>query len=326
MNPISIVWGSVQDFHPYADCFRLSRTIGRIASLLLLIWVAPLPAERLRKETVEAFDKYVRKNEARLDQELKGRGPFLWIDGGQKRNKSNGDLLRGQIEIHRLNPDEATVPHGFIHHWVALAFVPDASVEQVGSAAMYYDGYEHFHKPYVLQSKLIQREGNHSIFSLTLKFKKVKEVVLDTQHAMRCYKLDAERAYTRTSATKVQQIKNAGKDSEKMFEAGDKENEGFLWRYRSYWRFQKGMIDKTVGTYVQCESVALSMRKPKSWNPFKLAFNAVVNDSVQGIHEDFAENLVVNNRKATLELLKTRSADDPLWRAAHECATAPGPP
>ena len=205
----------------------------------------------------------------------------------------------------------------------ALNVLSRSNAERKSLLISDYDGYEHFHKPYVLQSKLIQREGNHSIFSLTLKFKKVKEVVLDTQHAMRCYKLDAERAYARTSATKVQQIKDAGKDSEKMFEAGDKENEGFLWHYRSCWRFQKGTIGKTAGTYVQCESVALSMRKPKSWWN---VYNPLVNNSVQDIHEDFARDLVVNNREATLELLKTRSADDPLWRAAHECATAPGDP
>ena len=310
----------MQEFRPYADCFRLSRTIGRIASLLLLIWAAPLPAERLREETVKAFDKYVQKNEARLDQELKGRGPFLCIDGGQKRNKSDGDLLRGQIEIHRLNPEEATVPHGFIHHWVALAFVPGASVKQVGSAAMYYDGYAHFHKPYVLQSQRIQREGNRSSFSLRLRFEKVKEVVLDTQHEMRCYELDRERAYARTSATKVQQIKNAAKNSEKMFGEHKKENEGFLWRYRSYWRFKKGTIGETAGAYVQCESVALSMRKPKSWWN---VYNALVNNSVQDIHRDFARDLVVNNREATLKLLETRSADDPLWSAAGTCIAAP---
>src|SRR6185312_15460082 len=62
-------------FHSAAHC------IGAFAGIFLLL-VTPLRLNgaELKPKTARAFNRYVKKAELRMNQELKPGGPFLWID------------------------------------------------------------------------------------------------------------------------------------------------------------------------------------------------------------------------------------------------------
>ena len=89
-------------------------TIRRSPACLLLCaawWMAAagrVDAADLHADTVAAFDRYVRLTKTRLDEELRGRIPFLWIDTlpqGQ-RDDADASLRRGEVIVHRMETRE----------------------------------------------------------------------------------------------------------------------------------------------------------------------------------------------------------------------------
>src|SRR5712664_4850081 len=103
-------------------CFR--RFIPASVFFLLLHFLAICcAAAELKQETVEAFDRYIRLTDARMDAELRPGGPFLCVDSfPQPRRQRFYDLLqRGQREIRQERTEEDAkpieVPDGLIHHW-----------------------------------------------------------------------------------------------------------------------------------------------------------------------------------------------------------------
>ena len=216
-----------------------------------------------------------------------------------KRQAIERALQRGEAPIHRMNGDDAEVSGGYIHHWLALMFVPRADLQLAGAVSMDYDGYQRFQRPYVLDSKLIERDGHQSRFKLRLEFRKLTvRVVLDTEHEMECYRLEGGRARARTAAARVRQVTRPGEQSEELVGEDDDRNEGFLWRHRSYWRFQEGTLGGSEGIFVQYESLALS-RRPYIWP---------LGNVLKEAHKEFAQDLLSNAGKAMKKLI---AAPDP---------------
>ena len=205
-------------------------------------------------------------------------------------------LRRGAVWIHRVNGNQAAVPGGYIHHWLAVMFAPRADLQLAGAVVMDYDGYQRFQRPYVLDSQLIERDGHQSRFKLRLEFQKLLvRVVLDTEHDIECYRLEDGRAHARTAAARIRQVARPGQQSEELLGDDDDRNEGFLWRHRSYWRFEEGTLGGGEGTFVQYESVSLS-RKPPSW-----PLGSLLKQS----HKEFAQDLLSNAGKAMKKLIAT---------------------
>ena len=283
------------------------------AALLLTVLCLPLAAAELKQETLQAFEAYVAANEARLDRELAGEGPFLCMNaerhpGGQAIERA---VRRGEVSIHRMNGDDAEVPGGYIHHWLAVMFVPRANLQLAGAVSMDYDGYQRFQRPYVLDSKFIERDGHHSRFNLRLEFRKLTvHVVLDTDHDMECYRLEGGRAHARTVAARIRQIARPGQESEEFVGDDDDRNAGFLWRHRSYWRFQEATLGGSEGVFVQYEALALS-RRPHIWPLGNLLKEA---------HKEFAQDFLSNTGKAMKKLIATPNPT--LANVNHGCLTA----
>jgi hypothetical protein len=64
------------------------------------------------------------------------------------------------------------------------------------------------------------------------------------------------RAHSRSSATRIAQVANAGKPDEREKMPGD--DDGFLWRMETWWR----MVERDGGVYVQSEVVSLTRDIP----------------------------------------------------------------
>jgi hypothetical protein len=50
------------------------------------------------------------------------------------------------------------VPHGLIHDWVAAAFIPDGTVQEIFAVIQDYDNHKNIYKPEVIDSRLIKGE------------------------------------------------------------------------------------------------------------------------------------------------------------------------
>ena len=144
---------------------RWTRHLTRYLLLACLLSTSA-PATELKKETLDAFERYVRLTEARIDGELQPGKPFLWVDGlpEARRDLAYTQLRQGQVVIERLKTlDDGRgieVPGGLIHHWLGAVFIPGTTLKSTLALAQDYDHHHQIYKPEVIGSKLLHRDGN----------------------------------------------------------------------------------------------------------------------------------------------------------------------
>lgn len=226
----------------------------------------PEPA-KLRSNTVEAFDRYVKLTEARNDQEQKRGANLLWIDElpEQQRAEAYAALKRGEVEMKRLEMLDGgkpiPCPGGIVHHWTGVVFIPGAKLDDVLGMLEDYDKHSVYYGPDVERSKIESRNGDHFRVFLRFRRHKVITVVLNTEHEIDYFRDRGERAHSRSSAVRIAEVENAGKSDEREKPPGD--DGGFLWRMETWWRMEEGH----GGVYVQSEVVSLTRDIPMllSW-------------------------------------------------------------
>jgi hypothetical protein len=241
-----------------------------IALLLTIASVATSSAEQLQPETVAAFDSYVQQRETQISQELK-TGSFLYVDGlpAAERETAYGRLKKGEVITARMPPasDHPThVSHGLIHHWLGTLFIPGVTLARTLAFLQDYDNQYKFYAPEVQRSKLLERNGNDFKVFLRLKKSKVITVILDTTYDVKYVPIAADRAASYSYSTRIAEVENPGKTDESEKAPGD--DNGFMWRLNSYWRF----LQRDGGVYVQLEAISLTRDIPTgvAWlvNPF----------------------------------------------------------
>ena len=203
--------------------------------------------------TLEAFRRYIRLTESRLDARLESGPGFLWADTPQRRARlRTGELVCEPV----VRRGEFPVPGGLIHDWAGAVFIPRVSLEDVLSLVQDYDNHRTTYKPEVIASRLLGHDGNQFRVYLRLLKRKVITVVLDTEHDVRYSPLAGRRWRSRSYSTRIAEIQNPGGPRERALAAG--RDHGFLWRLNSYWTFQQA----DGGVYVECEAVSLSREVP----------------------------------------------------------------
>ncbi len=219
---------------------------------LLCLFACLAPAAELKPETAKAFDAYIRAAEARIDGRLKGH--FLWTGDSAARMKAVRD---GQVAVEPVaGKGDVAVTGGLVHDWIAAVFVPGATLGRTLASVQDYDRDKVTHRPEVIDSKLIRRDGDRFHIYLRLMKHKVLTVVLNTEHDVQYVSLDARRCYSRSYSTRIAEVANPGKSGERELPAGD--DHGFLWRLYSYWRFE----ERDGGVYVECEAISLTRDVP----------------------------------------------------------------
>lgn len=221
----------------------------------------PAPT-RLRQDALGSFQLYVRMTEARNAAELERGTRILWVDSlsEPQRFETYAALKRGQVRIRRLetldNGQKIRCPGGLIHHWVGAAFIADAKLDSVLGVLQDYDHHSQYYAPEVERSKIESHDDDHFVVFLRFRRHKVITVVLDTEHDVRYFHDSPTRAHSRSSATRIAQVENAGKPSEREKAPGD--DDGFLWRMETWWRLE----ERDGGVYVQSEVVSLTRDVP----------------------------------------------------------------
>jgi len=223
---------------------------------------AAAPAPDLKPDTIAVFNEYVKLTEARNEKELLRGTNLVWIDGlpEGERASAYGALKRGEVKMQKLetleNGEKIRCPRGMIHHWVGVAFVPGAKLQDVLGVLQDYDHQAQVYAPDVERSKIESHDGDHFVVFLRFRRHKVITVVLNTRHDVRYFRDSETRDHSRSSAVRIAEVENAGKNDEREKPPGD--DGGFLWRMETWWR----MEERDGGVYVQSEVVSLTRDIP----------------------------------------------------------------
>jgi hypothetical protein len=239
-----------------------------VAALIAALLLAPphAAAAELKRETLAAFERYVRLREAQIDEELRRAQPFLRVDAlaGPARREAYAEMRRGEVAIERFEVTEQgrrlDPPGGLIHHWVGTIFVPGASLDAVLALVQDYDNHANYFRPDVERSRVLARAGDD--FRIYLRFYKKKAmitVVVNTEHDVHYARPAPGRAWSRSRTTRVAEVENPGKPNEREKPVG--RDRGYLWHINTYWRFE----EKDGGTYVECESISLTRDIPAAF-------------------------------------------------------------
>ena len=221
----------------------------------------PEPA-KLKADTREAFDRYVKLTQARTDEELKRGTNLLWVDGlpADQRAEAYAALKRGEVRMEKLetrdNGKHIECSSGIIHHWTGVVFIPGAKLDDVLGVLQNYDQHYVNFAPDVERSKLESRDGDHFRVYLRFRRHKVITVVLNTEFEINYFHDGPGQAHSRGSAVRIAEVENPGKSDEREKTPGD--DGGYLWGMETWWRFE----ERDGGAYVQSEVVSLTRDIP----------------------------------------------------------------
>lgn len=242
---------------------------------------------QLKAQTLGAFEAYVREAETAMEETLHRSGSFLWSDFEPERARQvRGGKIVAQFWLGR---EPVKVPNGLVHDWIAAAFIPDSTVEDVLAIIQNYDNHKNFYKPDVIESKLVSRRGNHFHIYLRLLKKRILTVVLDTDHDVNYRALDRARWVCRSQTTRIAEVENAGKPEERVLPPDT--GHGFLWRLNSYWRFQP----REAGVVVECRAISLTREVP-----FGLGW------AIEPIIQKLPRESLINTLEATRRAVQAR--------------------
>ena len=114
-------------------------------------------AAEVTPETLQAFGRYVRTTETRLEQKRAG-GPFLWADESPERLRR---LREGQVVIEPWSgKGDLAVPGGLIHDWVGAVFIPGGALARTLALVQDYGRHKDTYKPEVVDSRILSRNGD----------------------------------------------------------------------------------------------------------------------------------------------------------------------
>ena len=303
-NAVAIVACSIINFlASEALVFKAIRTSTAAAMAVLSLGAslgaassadASVALAELTARTIAAWQQYERQVDDRYGRPAAADAFFAFdafklAPGWRKR------VLAGQIPMVRVESpapggSRPSVPDGRIHHWTGAVFIPDITLEHVVRYLINRAGRESDAFDDVLTSKLLARDGDRVRIYMKLRRESVITVTYNTEHAVEYRRVDDARASSRSVATRIVELEDAGTPREREKPVGN--DHGFLWRLNAYWRYEqvKG------GVVIECESVSLSRDVP--WG-----LGWLVNSKVEGIARESLEKTLVSLRA---ELAKSR--------------------
>jgi hypothetical protein len=225
-----------------------------VGAVALLAAIQPgAPAAELKQHSIQAFEEYVRGTEARIESEVHGKS-FLWAEGSPARLAR---VRQGQVVIEPFgaNP-EIAIRDGLIHDWIGSVFMPGTTIKQTLALIQDYDNHKNLYKLEVIDSRLLSHDGDDFRIRLLMKKKKVLSVVLNMDHHVRYFPLDANRCHSRSYSTRIAEVEHYGKPDQRELPVG--RDRGFLWRVYCYWRF----LERDGGVYLECEAISLTRGIP----------------------------------------------------------------
>jgi hypothetical protein len=215
-------------------------------------------ARQLSPETEAEWRAYVSAVEQRLARELAtGRG--VLAGGGEAPAALDGRVVLSGSIVVKSSVEEAggrarEVPNALVHHWRGVVFIPGTTLDQVLDRVTNPDA--RAAPQDVLESRVLDRRPGALRLFLRLQRSQIVTVVYDTEHDVRYVRHGPLRASSRSVATRIAEVADAGTTRERDKPPG--QDRGFLWRLNSYWRYEA----VAGGVVVECESISLSRTIP----------------------------------------------------------------
>ena len=221
---------------------------------------APASAAELHPRTVAAWNDYVASTEQRIARELSAGVGFLVQDFDPDAEAGRRAVLEGEVPVARMRSRgpagrKIDVPKGAIHHWRGSIFVPGVTLDDVLDGVRSPLRQEDLQED-VIESRVLERDADRVRVFLKLRRKKFVTVHFNTEHEMRYVQHGVGRASSRSVATRIAELEDAGTRDEREKPVGV--DRGFLWRLNSYWRYE----EVAGGVMVECESITLSRSIP----------------------------------------------------------------
>ena len=241
----------------------LTTRVALVAALLAGATTGAAAAE-LQPQTIAAWNRYVEATERRIAAELDLEHPdrFFVQDFRDNAAEARREVLAGRVRIDKLETRDAEgerirIPEGAIHHWLGSALIPGVTLEEVLHALIYAVEPEALQDD-VIESRVLSRPGEDRLeMFLRLRRKQMVTVHYNTEHAVAYTRHRPGAASSRSVATRIAELDDAGTAREREKPIG--RDRGFLWRLHSYWRYRQ--VDE--GVIVECESLSLSRGIPR---------------------------------------------------------------
>ena len=234
-------------------------------ALVLLALVGPMgptaSAAELTPETLRAWRRYVATTEARVDRELRSPNRFLACDFGDEgeRTTIRAAAHDGSVVVRNVGGQDGAgidIPAGTIHHWRGVVFIPGATVEEVLHTVADPTGVRAHRQEDVLEARVLSRSPKGLRLFLKLQRRVIVSATYNTEHDVSYLAHATGRASSRSVATRISEVANAGEPNEHERPRGV--DRGFLWGLNSYWRYE----EVPGGVLVELESLTLSRGVP----------------------------------------------------------------
>lgn len=224
----------------------------------------------LAPKTRAAFDRYVAAVEPQIEKRNQPGATFLWLDQDPQHRAA---AAAGEVVVHHVPAPE--VPGGQIQHWLGGVFIPGVTLAHLLQVDQDYNRHKFLYRPEVMDSRLVDRQGDHFRIFLRLYKKKVLTAILDTEHDVEYRKLSEKRVYSRSISSSVREVHDAGLPNEQVLPAGV--GTGFLWAMNSYWRLE----ERDGGVWAECDAITLARDVPMGLGTMlKPMINGLAHDSL----------------------------------------------
>src|ERR1700733_2640152 len=236
----------------------------RLAALLILLRVHPsigAATLTLSPETRAAWDAYLQAANDAMQARLQPGAHFLWLD--DEPDRIEGIRTKGPY-IAPVGPHiPKKVPHGLIHDWLGVGFVPDAKIEDILLVVRDYDHYKDIYHPGVIDSMNRSTDGVKDLFSMRLVNKSVvAKTALDTDCEVSYIRVDDQHWYGISNTTHIREIENFGTPEARTLP--EDQGTGLIWRLSSITRLE----ERDGGVYAELEAIALSRDIPAAFRLF----------------------------------------------------------
>ena len=228
---------------------------GIVLTLLALFSVpAQSSANELKEQTLAEWNDYVHSACMRTEERAE-ESPFLRVSEQPERRER---ARAGEIIVWREGDGHRTkVPHGLIHDWVGVVFIPGAKIADVFGVARDYDHYSEIYKPAVMEARGRGSDGDDDNYSMLL----VQKVLFVTaavqgEYQTQYTQIDAKHWYSISQSTRLQAVEGFGQADMRVLPTD--RGPGYVWRLFSFTRFE----ESDGGVYVEVEAMALSRDVP----------------------------------------------------------------
>lgn len=238
---------------------------------LLLALPLPLVAADLERQTLAAFEAYMRDADHQMARRARGDAPFLSVDSSPARLNQ---VRSGALDITPTRQDPTSdVPGGLIHDWTGSAFVRGATAQQALHVLTDFDRHKSIYAPEVSASRLISKNNGDYRSMLRFVKKKVITVTLNAEFATRCSQLGEGKWQSVVRSTRIAEVADAGtsQEREKPVDTGY----GFLWRLNSYWSLDQ----RDGGVFLELRSISLTRGIP-------FGLGAIIKPMVTGLPKE----------------------------------------